>query len=917
MSHSVLIAALLGICTVLAACGGTLAAPVATPPEAVTAQPTPRTSAPRPGAAIAQPARSAQTEAAIRKATTTMGGMGQGRIFHTATLLQDGRVLVVGGGPGPDAAALESTEIYDPGSGAWTQAGDLVEARGGHTATRLSDGRVLVVGGRPGGDSPAVASAEMFDPSDGTWLPAAGPEQPRSLHTATLLQDGRVLVAGGEISDEGGILESAEIFDPSTDSWVSAGKMAQARAFQSATLLEDGRVLVAGGSSAPGLGFLASVELYDPSAGTWSTTTSMQIARGGHAAALLSEGRLLVAGGRTGRGWPLPRAEVYDVLTSSWTPVSSMRRPRYSHTATVLEDGRVLVVGLGLGFRQQGLSENVRRFLASAEVYDPATDSWSSTSPMLQSRELHTATLLSDGSVLVAGGRRSEFEILASAEVYVPASDGWLSEDEDALPAQTSSEVEQPGTAPAPAPDAPVGPASPEGLWVGDIVETTVPGHPLWLALRLIPGDDPDADRWRVERGPYPSVLPPAISCSPTPKDGGWELGNCVGLQGQRFAAFVPEQSGLKVKVAYSQRGLAFTSTLSLVPQRDEPQSSANVTLLWSQPGEGMHSDIWAQDGLVFAPHVSDGSIEVRDAGTGALLGTATVPEAGRGQRNAVWDVKAANGVLYAATAVHGLVVFDVSEPSSPEMIGQYRVFIEDERNSPENFVDIHNIFLSPDGKLVFAINTSAFPASDLRIIDVSDPTSPREVGRFVKEDAAFLEGVHDVNVIERDGRLIAFLNYLEAGLWVLDVTDPSAVIVLGSIKWDGIFSHSGWAFPLDGRLYYAHAEEGDDKHLTVLDVTDLADPQVVASFRTRDGISIHNVQVVEGVAYISYYVDGLRVVDLRNPEAPLELGHYDTVPADDERDILQGVWGVRVMDGAVYLSDIETGTYAVRVEVD
>ena len=186
-----------------------------------------------------------------------------------------------------------------------------------------------------------------------------------------------------------------------------------------------------------------------------------------------------------------------------------------------------------------------------------------------------------------------------------------------------------------------------------------------------------------------------------------------------------------------------------------------------------------------------------------------------------------------------------------------------------------------------------------------------------MKEDAAFLEGVHDVNVIERDGRLIAFLNYLEAGLWVLDVTDPSAVIVLGSIKWDGIFSHSGWAFPLDGRLYYAHAEEGDDKHLTVLDVTDLADPQVVSSFpyqgwdldSQRPGGGGRGVHLL-----LRRWTQGGGPAESRGP---LELGHYDTVPADDERDILQGVWGVRVMDGAVYLSDLETGTYAVRVEVD
>ena len=231
-----------------------------------------------------------------------------------------------------------------------------------------------------------------------------------------------------------------------------------------------------------------------------------------------------------------------------------------------------------------------------------------------------------------------------------------------------------------------------------------------------------------------------------------------------------------------------------------------------------------------------------------------------------------------------------------------------------KNFTNIHNIFLSPDGNLVYAINHSP-PETDLRIIDVSDPTTPNEVGRFVKPDVENFHIVHDVNVIEHEGRLIAFLNYLRAGLWILDVTDPSSITVLSSTEWDDIFSHSGWPFSLDGVLYYAHTSEGYDRHLTILGVTDFTSPQILSRFRTREGLSIHNVEVVDGIAYISYYVDGLRVVDLRDPEHPKEIGHYDTVRGEDERDIAQGAWGVRVMDGKVYVSDIETGTYAVKVD--
>ena len=414
------------------------------------------------------------------------------------------------------------------------------------------------------------------------------------------------------------------------------------------------------------------------------------------------------------------------------------------------------------------------------------------------------------------------------------------------------------------------------------------------------------------------------FQCTPKRLEEGWELGECTGLENLagrvQVTLFIPAQgeTGLQLKIQRDQ--LTFSTSLSRLPQLDEPQASTNVTLLWQQPGNGIHSDIWAEDGLVFAPRL-DGNIEILDADSGNVLGTASIPPAGPDEPNLVLDVKARGELLYAATVSSGLVVFDISQPSNPILIGQHRVFVEE--GSPENFINIHNIFLSPVGNLVYAIDQTRVvggsPADlskkELIIIDVSDPASPREAGSFSIDTA--LGEAHDVNVIERDGRLIAFLDYLRAGLYILDVTDPNSIAILGSIAWDGIVSHSGWAFTLGDKLYYAHAEEGFNRHLTVLDVTDLANPRVVSEYSTREGASIHNVEVVEGIAYISYYIDGLRVVDLRDPQVPVELGHYDTVPAEDERGIAQGAWGVRVLGGAVYISDIETGTYALNVAVD
>lgn len=293
------------------------------------------------------------------------------------------------------------------------------------------------------------------------------------------------------------------------------------------------------------------------------------------------------------------------------------------------------------------------------------------------------------------------------------------------------------------------------------------------------------------------------------------------------------------------------------------------------------------------------------------------------GDPHTVLDVKAQDCLLYVATVSNGLVIFALFDPSAPELIGQYHV--DEGEGSPENFTNIHNIFVSPDGNFVYAMNQSLLgmaprtPApTDLRIIDVSDATSPKEVGGFSADVDSGI--VHDINVIEREGRLIAFLNYWEAGLWILDVTDPGSISVLSTFTWDDVISHSGWPFALDGKLYYAHAEEGYDRHLTILDVTDLTSPRIISRFSTRPGVSIHNVVVVDGIAYIAYiayYIDGLRVVDLRDPENATEIGHFDTVPAENESGILQGAWGVRVLDGTVYISDLEIGTYAFHVDLE
>ena len=469
----------------------------------------------------------------------------------------------------------------------------------------------------------------------------------------------------------------------------------------------------------------------------------------------------------------------------------------------------------------------------------------------------------------------------------------------DVAKTPVSSDVQSPAAAPS------------DGLWAGELVPE--PGQtgilPPWLAMRVRPGDDPDEDPWRLESGPWPNVLPPVSLCNPQRQPGGWKLSHCTGTTGD-LTAFIPAEGDGELEITVQATGFSASWTLARIAPRDEPRSTDNVTVLWQQPGGGIHTDIWADNGLVFAPRF-DGVIEIMTAEDGKIVGQTE-------SLSAVLDVKAMGGFLYAATNVLGLQVFDISDPGAPELVGQFEASAAG--GDLGGYTSFHNIFLSPDGRFVYAANYSMFPKTELLIIDVSDPAAPTEAGRFsisTDNSDSNWHVTHDINVVQVNGRLIAFLNYLSAGLWILDVTDPAAISTLGSIAWDGIFSHSGWPFTLNGRWYYAHNSEGYERHMTVLDVTDPTRPNVVSQFATREGISIHNVQVVDGIAYISYYLDGLRVVDLRDPDMPEEIAHFDTVPDANERGLVQGAFGVRVMDGGVYVSDMESGVYAFQVDVD
>ncbi|MDM0029275.1 kelch repeat-containing protein [Variovorax saccharolyticus] len=311
--------------------------------------------------------------------------------------------VLVAGGH-DDVVTHASAALFEPGTGLWTAVGSMSASRFFHTATPLPDGRVLVAGGEDLAGA-FRSSAELYDPATGQWSATGAMGVARSGHTATLLPDGRVLVAGGS---NGGYLTTAELYDPATGQWTPAPAMSTARSVFTATLLTDGRVLVAGGTNGSPI---AAAELYDPASGQWTAAAPMSAARLTQTATLLPDGKVLVAGGNGGAagGGSLATAELYDPATGTWTSAGAMGSGRTGATATLLPDGRVLVTG---GYDSSNLAQ------ASTEVYDAARGQWSDSGAMVDARYFHSATLLPNGDVLLVGGT-NDLQSLASAELHV------------------------------------------------------------------------------------------------------------------------------------------------------------------------------------------------------------------------------------------------------------------------------------------------------------------------------------------------------------------------------------------------------------------------------------------------------------------------------------------------------------------
>lgn len=323
------------------------------------------------------------------------------RYSHTATLLQNGKVLVAGG-------FGNTAEIFDPVSGVWRATALMNSAHTSHTATLLPSGLVLVVGGDV---------AELFDPQTERWRVTAAPAVSRVNHAAVVLRDGRVMVMGGAGT---GASTSVELYNPATDLWAMATlPPIPFFAIPAAVVLQSSEVLVIGAGAA----------IYEPVSGNWRQPAPMPafVASGYRTAVLLSDGRVLATSGETagsfsGGIFTPSQLTIYDPASDRWTAPRQLQTGSF-HTTTLLPTGKVLFTGGLVG----SLNITPLAPLDRAQLFDPVTLSLTTTWPMTQRRFAHAATALSDGKILVTGGIGGLSPLTlnivsqATAELYDPS----------------------------------------------------------------------------------------------------------------------------------------------------------------------------------------------------------------------------------------------------------------------------------------------------------------------------------------------------------------------------------------------------------------------------------------------------------------------------------------------------------------
>jgi hypothetical protein len=376
-----------------------------------------------------------------------------------------------------DLAGLAAPILVDPD---WSTTGTMTVSHWGDAAWRRPDGRVMAVGGCALTGCPTsfantacgqvLANTDLWDPASGTWTSAPAMLTARTTFAGVPLPSGDLIVAGGctttsctQTNDAGFCLASpctqttdlSEVYSYAKGAWIDAGSVSSPRFASMGVPIGSGDALVVGGCDGVDAdggdgNCTTSVERWRGAAGTWSEQSPLPGPRGFGSATVLADGRVLVVGGCADSLCTtlLSDAVVYDPVANTWTAAGSMSSPRAGHTATLLNDGTVLVAGgcIDATCSATGAGNSV---LSSVDIWTASAESAASDAggdgeagatsadagaagqftagpSMAGARHHHTATLLTNGDVLMAGGADSTGSSLPTSEVYLPLARQWI-----------------------------------------------------------------------------------------------------------------------------------------------------------------------------------------------------------------------------------------------------------------------------------------------------------------------------------------------------------------------------------------------------------------------------------------------------------------------------------------------------------
>ena len=335
------------------------------------------------------------------------------RALPAVVHLPGGVVMLLGGGSGSilSGSGLATTELYDPNRQSWKPGPKMASARGLLTATLLKNGKILVVGGA--NSVGVLKTCELYDPKTNKFSPTGSLSVPRAGHTASLLPDGRVLIAGGlsDISNAlkaiGSMKKSTEIYNPKTGTFSKGPNMSRERIAHTASTLPDGTILLAGGISLNGFfrlpGMTNRCEIFDAKTNRFRGAASLPFSIAAHSQITLKSGRILVVGGARSSllitdAKPMKDVARYDPASGKWARMPSLAIARTLPSLAQLSNGKILVIGGAQGTLDKPTAT------ASCEFFDPKTPKFSPAASLGISRAGSPALSLSEGQIFVVGG---------------------------------------------------------------------------------------------------------------------------------------------------------------------------------------------------------------------------------------------------------------------------------------------------------------------------------------------------------------------------------------------------------------------------------------------------------------------------------------------------------------------------------